>query len=206
MRMVKFPHSCVRFETSEGRVVIDPGAFSGSEPLEDPDVVLITHVHFDHLDPDAVRALKERRPELQIYGPPSLEEFLKGTPFTAVRHGDVIRAAGLEVKVFGEKHAVIHPSIPVIENVGYYIDGIFHPGDSFTVPDEPVHTLLAPTAAPWMKLSEGTDYIDRVAPRLVHPIHEAILSGEGVEVFDRMLSSFTAPEYVRLGPGEGVDL
>ncbi|WP_106396338.1 MBL fold metallo-hydrolase [Actinocorallia populi] len=206
MRMVKFPHSCIRFETSEGRLVVDPGAFSGSAPLEDPDAVLITHVHFDHLDPDAVRDLKARRPDLEIYGPPSLEEFLKGTPFTAVRHGDVIRAAGLEVKVFGEKHAVIHPSLPVIENVGYYFDGIFHPGDSFTVPELPVHTLLAPTAAPWMKLSEGTDYIERVAPQRVHPIHEAILGDDGIAVFDRMLDSLTAPEYVRLAPGEGVDL
>ncbi|WP_344451973.1 MBL fold metallo-hydrolase [Actinocorallia aurantiaca] len=206
MRMVKFPHSCIRFETSEGRLVVDPGAFSGSEPLEDPDVILITHVHFDHLDPDAVRDLKARRPDLLIYGPPSLSEFLKDTPFTAVRHGDTIEAAGMTVKVFGEVHAVIHPSIPVIENVGYYFDGIFHPGDSFTVPDLPVHTLLAPTAAPWMKLSEGTDYIDRVAPQRVHPIHEAILSTEGVAVFDRMLDALTAPEYIRLGAGEGVDL
>jgi L-ascorbate metabolism protein UlaG (beta-lactamase superfamily) len=197
--MVKFPHSCVRFETSEGRLVVDPGAFSGSEPLEDPDVILITHVHFDHVEPDVIRDLKARRPELQIYGPPSLEELLKDTPFTAVRHGDVFTAAGIEVKVFGEKHAVIHPSIPVIENVGFYFDGIFHPGDSLTVPELPVHTLLAPVAAPWLKLSEGADYIDKVAPKRVHPIHEALLNDNGLAVFDRMLSSTpgTQPEYVR---------
>lgn len=206
MRMVKFPHSCVRFETAEGRLVIDPGAFSGAEPLADPDVILITHVHFDHLDPDAVRDLKARRPDLQIFGPPSLAEFLKDTPFTAVRHGDVIEALGTTVKVFGEKHAVIHPSIPVIENVGYHLNGVFHPGDSFTVPEAPVHTLLAPTAAPWMKLSEGAEYIDRVAPLRVHPIHEALLNDDGMAVFDRLLGSVTEPEFVRLGPGEGVDL
>ncbi len=206
MRMVKFPHSCIRFETSEGRLVIDPGAFSGPEPLEDPDAVLITHVHFDHLDPEAMRELKRRRPELQIYGPPSLAEFLGDTPFTPVRHGDTIEAAGLKVDVFGERHAVIHPSMPDLENVGYHLEGIFHPGDSFTVPDLPVHTLLAPVAAPWMKLSEGADYIGQVAPQRVHPIHEALLNDNGLAVFDRMLSSLTEAEYVRLGPGESVEV
>ena len=49
-----------------------------------------------------------------------------------------------------------------------------HPGDSFHVPAEKVDVLALPTAAPWMKLSEGVDYLQAVAPRIAVPIHQAV--------------------------------
>ncbi|MCD0452344.1 MBL fold metallo-hydrolase [Actinocorallia sp. API 0066] len=206
MKMEKFPHACVRFETAGGRVVIDPGAFSGDAPLQDVDAVLITHVHFDHLRPDALRDLRARRPGLPIYGPPSLAEPLDGLPFTEVRHGDVLEEAGLAIRVVGERHAVIHPSIPVIENVGYLVNGVFHPGDALTVPDEPVSTLLAPVSAPWLKLGEAADFANAVGPVRVHPIHDALLSDVGVTVTDTIMGNLVAAEYTRLSPGDSVRL
>src|SRR3712207_7144703 len=45
----------------------------------------------------------------------------------------------------GELHAVVHPEIPRVANVGFLVGGVlFHPGDAFTVPSEPVATLLLP--------------------------------------------------------------
>ncbi|GAB3694629.1 MBL fold metallo-hydrolase [Actinocorallia lasiicapitis] len=202
MRLVKFPHSCVRLETAEGVAVIDPGLFSGDDKLTDADVLLITHVHMDHLDAEGVRALAAAKPELKIYGPPSLAAELGDVPFTAVRHGDSIHTLGMVVGVHGEKHAEIHPDIPLIENVGYLVDGLYHPGDSFTVPDVPVRTLLAPIGAPWLKLSEAAAFIDAVAPATVHPIHDAVLSAPGQAIADRLLSTLTKPEYIRLEPGD----
>ncbi|WP_123670988.1 MBL fold metallo-hydrolase [Actinocorallia herbida] len=206
MQLTKFAHACVRFETSEGRVVIDPGAFSGEDPLIDADAVLITHLHFDHIQPDVLRDLRRKRPDLAIYGPPSLAEPLGDLEFTAVRHGDVVEAAGLSFAVVGEEHAVIHASIPVIENVGYLVDGIFHPGDALTVPEAPVSTLLAPVSAPWLKLGEAADFINEVAPALVHPIHDVLLSDIGTNVTDSILGGLIGSEYVRLGIGENVTL
>lgn len=206
MRLVKYPHACVRLETSEGTLVIDPGLFSGDDALTGADTVFITHLHMDHLDAEGLRALAARRPELEIFGPPSLAQELGDTPFTAVRNGDTIQTLGIVASVHGAQHAQIHPAIPLIENVGYYIDGLYHPGDSFTVPTEPVRTLLAPIGAPWLKLSEAADFIDKVAPATVHPIHDAVLSDVGQAIADRLLTSVTKPEYVRLGPGETLEL
>lgn len=206
MRLVKFPHSCVRLETSEGSIVIDPGVFSGPEPLKDADVLLITHLHFDHVDGEGIRALYARRPDLKIYGPPSLTEPLGDVPFTAVSAGDVIHTMGIAATVHGSAHAVIHPSIPVIDNVGYLVNGVYHPGDAFTLPNAPVRTLLAPVAAPWMKLSEAADFINAIAPTHVHPIHDAILSPEGQAVADRLLSGLTKCEYVRIDTGELISI
>jgi L-ascorbate metabolism protein UlaG (beta-lactamase superfamily) len=206
MRLVRLPHACVRLETSEGILVIDPGVFSGPDKLGEADAVFITHQHFDHLDAEALQGLVAARPDVKIYGPPSLAEDLGGTPFTAVRHGDTIHTLGITATVHGEKHAEIHPAIPLIENVGYYIDGLYHPGDSFTVPEFPVRTLLAPIGGPWLKLSEAAAFIDAVAPSVVHPIHDAVLSEPGQSVADRVLGGVTKPEYVRLGPGDHVEL
>ncbi|GAA3225863.1 MBL fold metallo-hydrolase [Actinocorallia longicatena] len=206
MRLVKYPHACVRLETSEGVLVIDPGLFSGPDALTGADVLFITHLHMDHLDTEGVKALAAKRPDLKIYGPPSLVDELGDTPFVVVQDGDTITTLGIAATVHGEKHAEIHRSIPLIENVGYYIDGLYHPGDSFTVPDRPVGTLLAPIGAPWLKLSEAADFIDAVAPRIVHPIHDAVLSEAGQTVADRLLGTVTKPEYVRLGPGDSLEL
>ncbi|CAM5715341.1 MBL fold metallo-hydrolase [Streptomyces canarius] len=51
-----------------------------------------------------------------------------------VGHGDTFTAAGFDVQVHGELHAVIHPDIPRITDVGYLIDGgkVFHPGDALS--------------------------------------------------------------------------
>ena len=41
-----------------------------------------------------------------------------------VGHGDTFTAAGFDVQVHGELHAVIHPDIPRITNVGFLVDGV----------------------------------------------------------------------------------
>ena len=90
-----------------------------------------------------------------------------------VGEGDTFEAAGFEVEVHGEQHAVIHPDIPRITNFGYVVDGsLFHPGDALTVPGRPVDTLLLPVHAPWSKVSEVIDYVREVAPRRAIDVHD----------------------------------
>ena len=78
----------------------------------------------------------------------------------------------------GGTHAVIHPEIPVIDNISYLVgDGdhparLMHPGDALFIPGEPVDVLATPAAAPWMKISEAVDYLRAVAPARAVPIHQ----------------------------------
>lgn len=45
--------------------------------------------------------------------------------------GDALTVAGFDVQVHGEWHAVIHPDVPRMPNVGFLVDGlVFHPGDA----------------------------------------------------------------------------
>ncbi|HEX2145609.1 MAG TPA: MBL fold metallo-hydrolase [Glycomyces sp.] len=204
MRLTKFGHSCVRFDTDEGSIVIDPGVFSDPEALDGVDAVFITHQHPDHCNDPELRKLLEDRPETRIFGPDSLSEVLGSLPFTAVSAGDAIPAAGTEAKVLGRHHAVVHPDLPVVANVGYLIDGIFHPGDALTVPDLPVRALLAPIAAPWLKFSEAIDYIRAVDAPAVYPIHDAILSKDGIAIIDRMLDNLIGRPFQRIDNGNTV--
>ena len=94
-----------------------------------------------------------------------------------MQSGDDLVVSGARVQVVGGQHAIIHADIPRIDNVGYLIaDRLLHPGDSLTVPDQPVDVLCLPTSAPWLKAAEAIDYLRSVGPRVVVPIHEAQLA------------------------------
>jgi L-ascorbate metabolism protein UlaG (beta-lactamase superfamily) len=125
-----------------------------------------------------------------------------------VGEGDTFTAAGFDIEVHGQLHAVIHSDIPRITNVGYVVDGsVFHPGDALTVPGRPVETLLLPVHAPWNKLAEIVDYVREVAPRRAIDVHDALLSDVAPLVYGRMLGPEgpgIGAEHVRLVPGESV--
>jgi len=127
-----------------------------------------------------------------------------------VRHGDALAIAGFDVHVYGEKHALIHQDIPLVENTGFMVDGsLFHPGDSFTVPEDPVETLLLPISAPWLKAGEMIDYFRAVAPVRGYAIHDAILNDAGLALMTRMMSVAAAPSgapVTRLEPGTTLQL
>ncbi len=190
LTVTKLGHSCLRIEHEGGTLVIDPGVFSDPEGLAGADAVLITHEHVDHVDEPRVRAALEQNPALQVWANEGAAQVLSGLGgrVTVVGHGDAITVAGLPVEVHGELHAVIHPDIPRVGNVGYLVDGrIFHPGDAFTVPDRTVDVLMLPVHAPWSKISEVIDYVREVNPELTYAIHETLLSPTGLALVARLL-------------------
>jgi len=215
MRLEKRGHSCVRLEHRGGTLVIDPGGFSEPDAAVGADAIAITHEHPDHFDLDRIRAALQARPDLEVFTHAGIAARLReaepGLRVHEVAHGDTAAMAGLDVHVYGERHAVIHPDIPVITNVGFRIEGpngaLFHPGDALTVPEDPVATLLVPVHAPWSKLSEVVDYLRAAAPREAVAIHDGLLSANGLGVLARMFGQLVPDiPYTRLAPGEGREL
>jgi L-ascorbate metabolism protein UlaG (beta-lactamase superfamily) len=212
MRLTKLVHACVRLEKDGTVLVIDPGAYSGPDSMDGADTVLITHEHFDHMQPDTLRAALSGNPGLRVWAGSSVAgQFTDlGDRVRAVAHGDEFTAAGFTVHVYGSRHALLHPEIPVVENVGFLVDGeVFHPGDALTVPEDPVGTLLLPISGPWLKLSDMIDYGRAVAPRRGYAIHDALLSPIGLGLIERFLglaAGTTSAVFSRLEPGTTVDL
>ena len=207
MQLTKYAHSCVRVEHDGGVLVIDPGVFSDPAALDGADVVLITHEHPDHLNAEAVTRQLERRP-FTVHGPAALSAPLGDAAevLRPVQPGESFTAAGVAIRAYGGRHAVIHPDIPVVENLGYLInDVVYHPGDSLVVPDVPVDTLFAPIHAPWSKFSEVVDFIRAVAPRRAYALHDALLNDNGYAVLDRQYTALSRTDYRRLEPGTRLD-
>lgn len=211
MRVTKYSHSCIRIDT-DGVLVVDPGVFSEPAALAGVDAVLITHEHVDHLDPKALTEAARVRPDLVIYAHPGVLPQLSAfaDAVTTVRPGESFTAAGYDVRAYGGQHAVIHPDIPRVANLGYLISdasmSVYHPGDSFEVPqDAPVDVLFAPVAAPWLKLSESIDFVRAVKPGRTFALHDATITEAGARIVDTHLTNLTGSPYRRLAPGAGLD-
>ncbi|SEG94201.1 L-ascorbate metabolism protein UlaG, beta-lactamase superfamily [Nonomuraea solani] len=187
MELTKYDHACVRVEKNGKVLVIDPGTFTRSPVLDGADAVLITHEHFDHVDVDLLKAAS---PELEIWTCEGVAAGLTEVPgkVQVVRHGDDFETAGFRVKAFGEWHAKNHPDVPVVQNVGFLVDdAIFYPGDALTVPEAEVDTLLVPTGAPWLKLSEMVEYLRTIRPARAFSTHDALYSDIGLSLVDNWL-------------------
>ncbi|GAA4763230.1 MULTISPECIES: MBL fold metallo-hydrolase [Streptomyces] len=210
MRIVKKTHSCVRLEKDGRTLVIDPGGFSEQDAAAGADVLLVTHEHPDHFDEGRLRAALEADPAAELWTLRSVAGQLSPAFPGRVRtvgHGDAFEAAGFRVQVHGELHAVIHPDIPRITNVGFLVDGtVFHPGDALTVPEAPVDTLLLPVHAPWNKISEVIDYVREVRPRYALDVHDALLTDRARPIYDRQIGALGGAEHGRLAPGASLDL
>jgi L-ascorbate metabolism protein UlaG (beta-lactamase superfamily) len=212
MRLTKQEHACFIVEEDGQKLVVDPGSFT--TPLlgvDDVIAVVITHEHADHWTPDQLTAILDHNPDVAIYGPPGVVT-AAGEDFTvnAVHEGDEVTVGPFTLKFFGSKHAVIHSSIPVIDNTGVLInDRIYYAGDSFTIPPVKVDTLAVPAGAPWLKISEVIDYVAAVKPARAFPTHEMVLSVAGRKLSDARIghtTEFGGGTYHPLEPGDTLEL
>ncbi|WP_197378700.1 MBL fold metallo-hydrolase [Mycolicibacterium mengxianglii] len=201
MELTHFGHSCLLANFPNTTVLFDPGNFShGFEGITGLSAILITHQHPDHADPERLPALVEANPQAALYADPQTAAQLGGA-WTAVNVGDEFSIGELTVRGVGGTHAVIHPEIPVVDNISYLVgDGehpakLMHPGDALFVPDEPVDVLATPAAAPWMKISEAVDYLRAVAPTHAVPIHQGIIAKEARGVYYGRLTEMTDTDF-----------
>jgi L-ascorbate metabolism protein UlaG (beta-lactamase superfamily) len=191
MLLRKLGHNCLLAEEAGIRILIDPGCFARElADLRDLTAVLITHIHEDHLDFGALQSVLAANPAARVISDEASAAALadRGVRAEAVREGDVLEltmpaagsggsssrvGAGMPVSVHGREHAVIHPDLENVPNVGYLVaDRLFCAGDAFTVPAEPVEILAVPVGAAWMKAAEAIDWLRVIRPRIAVPVHD----------------------------------
>ena len=216
MKLTKLEHAALIIELTGKKLYIDPGSFTTALSHTAGTVaVVITHEHADHWTPEQLGRIIEMNSDLRIFAPAgvtrAIAAFNADLEVTTVQAGDVIEVAPFTLRFFGTTHAVIHESIPVIDNVGVLVnDEFYYAGDAFTIPEGvEVGTLAVPAAAPWMKISEAMDFIFAIKPKRSFPTHEMLLSRAGKDLSNARFQNVTqlsGGEFFPLEPGDSLDL
>lgn len=216
MQLTHFGHSCLLAgltgsDGEDATILFDPGVFShGFEGITGLSAILITHQHPDHVDTSRLDALLDGNPDAKLLADPQTAAQL-GEPWQAVNVGDEHTVAGLRIRGGGGVHAVIHPEIPLIDNISFLIGDadhparLMHPGDALYIPREPVDVLALPAAAPWMRMSEGIEYLRAVNPARAVPIHQGIVNPNAIGIYYQRYVEMGGSEFSVLEPENGTE-
>lgn len=211
MEFTKLEHSGCVVECNGKKVVFDPVEFTMKLPeLENVVAVMITHKHGDHLQMENLERLLVKNPQARILTTADAASQIPGAEI--VKNGDVVNIDSFELKFFGEDHAAIVPGQVPCQNLGVVVnDKIVNPGDSYDAPASPRNPelLLVPSVAPWSKLDEAMQYIRAVQPKMVVPVHDALLSDVGNGFYNNWLKRVCEEVGARFLPlmvGESIEV
>lgn len=180
MKITKFGHCCLLVEENGVRILTDPGTYSTQQSeVKNIDFVLITHEHTDHFHLDSLKALLKNNPQAIVITNKTVGALLEkdNIAFRVVEDRQYTDAKGVLIEGFGKNHALMHTSIPPVQNTGYFLaNKFFYQGDAFTSPGKQVEILALPVAGPWLKLSEAIDYALELKPKICFPVHEGTMA------------------------------
>lgn len=186
MYITKYGHCCLLIEIEDTRILTDPGIFSEHyETLTNLDYILITHEHADHCHVEGVAALLTQNPNATVITNARVATLLEQRQIqaTVVDGTDSHTTDTVTITACDGSHAEIIGTVGIVQNTGYLLnEEFYYPGDSYTTPPQTPRVLAAPVAGPWCKVSEAIAFIEAVAPKVVTPVHDAVLSDAGIAV------------------------
>ncbi len=178
-------HAGFRIKTDEKTIIIDP--FRLEKEFE-ADILLITHSHFDHLDPPSVKKVK--REKTICIAPPDCHEKLGKAQ--ALRPGERAEIGGIKIEAreaynttkFRSPGHVFHPKGL---GVGYLITvgnvALYHTGDTDNIPEfrdmrGRAGVLLLPVSGTYvMTPHEAADAAKMINPKMAIPMHYGVIVG-----------------------------
>lgn len=197
MQITSLGHSCLLVQTPGARVLIDPGTLSDFAGQRDLSAILVTHQHVDHCDPDQIADLVAANPGAIVRADPQTTAQLveKGLSVTANEAGSAYTVGDVTVTPVGRLHAEITPYVDRIDNLGLVLEAggttLFHPGDALDAdPGRPIDVLAVPVNAPWCAVKETIEFVRRVEPGCVVPIHDALLAPGGRGLYVSHIKDF----------------
>ncbi len=187
MKITKYEHACLDITEGNTRIVIDPGKFSTSlTDYQNINGVVITHIHSDHFVKENVLKIIEQNPEVQVFTNQQVANEIQNSAVTIAKAGDTAQVKDATLSFYGGQHEFYGE----FENIAVMInDKLYHPGDSYTVPNKQFEVLAAPASAPWLRVRDASDFIVKCKPKIAFPIHNMILSPEGEEIHYRALKA-----------------
>jgi L-ascorbate metabolism protein UlaG (beta-lactamase superfamily) len=183
VKITRFGHAALLVEVSDTRILIDPGTFSSDDTfaLTGLAAIVVTHQHPDHVDQGRLPQLLEGNPDAMLLADPQTAAMLEVGGWLENADGRETVLGGITLRGIGSTHAEITPQLPRVNNVGVLVSApgeptLFHPGDTYEYVPAGVDVLALPLSAPWAKVSETIDFVQRVGPRTMFPIHDRTIS------------------------------
>lgn len=216
MQITKLEHACLVLEKGNQRIILDPGSYT--RPVGEflnVSAVVVTHMHDDHCSEAQLESIIKSNPNVVIYGTDEVCQRLAKNDLARdktvpVHHGDFYTHGEFSLEFFGDMHAEIHRSIPLIQNCGVMInDKLYYPGDSYTQPDRKVELLACPTSAPWLRIGDVMDFVTALKPSRSFATHNVHLSEIGHELNNgrvKMVTEASGGVFEYLLPGQSTQV
>lgn len=199
--MVFLGHASLLFHIDNKLIYVDPsGAYAKIDHLPKADLIIVTHEHFDHLDPKAVEYLS--KPETEII---ATEQCKSIRPTLVMKNGDKTTFDGITIEAVpaynlvhkNDKGEFFHPKG---RGNGYVLTvgdkKIYIAGDTENIPEmstlKDIDVAFLPMNLPYtMDASMFVDAVKRVKPKVVYPYH---YKGSNPNVAKEMLKDYTSAE------------
>ncbi len=190
MRVTKYIHSCLLLEEGGEKLLFDPGKFSfieglvKTEQFRDVNWIVFTHSHPDHLDTDIVREIVELSGAFVIGNREVAEELrAEGLAVIILEDGEQLFGK-LHLRAVPAKHQpILSESLP--QNTAFIVnEKLLNGGDSFDASLEKyrgIDTLAVPVMAPYLTELQVMDYVKRIQPKHVIPIHDGYVKDFFIE-------------------------
>lgn len=147
-------NACIEIDDKKN-ILIDPNYLAA--PDIDPDIVLITHEHSDHIAPEKI----DRFNNYQLYAPALVFEKydISGN---AVEDGDTLE---------DDIHVIGCDCYGSDEAVCYFYNGLYHTADASSYADPGDKVKLLFTACFPNLYDEYKESIDKIGPEIIVPYH-----------------------------------
>lgn len=202
LRIACIGHASLRFEWKDTVVYVDPfGKVGDYASMPPADLVLVTHEHYDHLDPDALGKVAGSHTPIIINGP-GLERLGRGT---VLANGQSTTAAGVAIEAVPAYNLVhkrdtgefFHPKgrgngyVLTFGNTRVYVAG-----DTEDIPEmaalKDIDIAFLPMNLPYTMTPDMAAKAARmVHPKILYPYHYGetdpdrlvkLLAGSGIDV------------------------
>lgn len=181
MRVTKYIHSCLLLEEGGEQMLFDPGTFTFREGLVKPEQfrnikwMVVTHTHPDHFDVSAIKQIVEIS-GATVIGNDEVAAGLHtvGIPVIVLEDGKETFGEFV-LKALPAKHQpILSDTVP--KNTSFLVnENLLNGGDSFDAVLETyrgIYALAVPVLAPYLTELHVMDYVLRMLPKRVIPIHD----------------------------------
>lgn len=183
VNLVFIKHGSIILDIDGYYVYVDPVTMFGTDftKLPKADMIIVTHEHHDHFDPDAIAELATDTTRL-VMSKRVTELLGRGT---AVNPGDSVEIEPVDLSItavpaynISPGHTQFHPRDRKDIGVVFDIDGlrIYVAGDTENIPEmadlKDIDIAFIPVNQPYtMTPEQAIDAVEMIKPKIVYPYH-----------------------------------